>query len=83
MLPELNIGAPIIKQVSVSREELPLAYAQLLNENPLLGRIEGATKNVGWTDQEIRTMQLLVACKSNASLMQRLRELESSLASRG
>ncbi len=66
--------------VSVEREQLPLLYADLIMQNPLLGRIEGACKPILWTDEEIRTLQLLTACKSNASLQQRLRELELSMS---
>jgi len=80
MLPVLNIGPPKINQVQVTREELPIRYADLLHKNPLLGRIEGGMKVIGWTDLEIRTAQLLTAVASNASLQQRLRELEESLA---
>lgn len=69
-----------INQVQVTREELPLAYVDLLRKNPLLGRIEGSARTIGWSDLEIRTMQLLTAVNSNASLQQRLRELEASLA---
>ncbi len=72
---------PNPNQVSSSREELPIHYADLLKQNPLLGRIEGSCSIIGWTDLEIRTMQLLVACQSNASLMQRLRSLENQLSS--
>lgn len=54
-------------------------YAEILAQNPLLGRIEGSLRTLGWSAEEIRTYQLLAACKSNASLTQRLKELELSL----
>ena len=63
-------------QITASREELPRLYAEVLSQNPLLGRIEGALRTINWTDEEIRTYQLLTACKSNASLTARLREVE-------
>ena len=66
-------------QVSASREQLPILYQEILNQNPLLGRIEGECKTVGWTDVEIRTIQLLAACKSNASLTERLQQMERSI----
>ena len=68
-----------VLQVSVTREELPIAYRQLLLENPLLARIEGETRTLGWSDEEIRTLQLLAACRSNASLMNRVLDLERML----
>ena len=67
-------------QISCSREEVRLIYGQLLAQNPLLERIERECKTIGWTDREIRTMQLWAACKSNASLTERLSELERSIA---
>jgi hypothetical protein len=79
MLPELNIAPPKVNQIQCTREELPVLYAQVLNQNPLLARIEGSCRTIGWTDAEIRTMQLLAACRSNGSLTQRLQELEQSL----
>lgn len=68
-----------VNQVSIEREQLPIEYADLLNKNPLLGRIEGSAKTIGWSDLEIRTFQLITAVASNASLQQRLTELESKL----
>jgi hypothetical protein len=79
ILPEIDIPLPKINQVQCTREELPLRYAELLNRNPLLGRIEGSAKAIAWTDLEIRTYQLLTAVASNASLQQRLIELETAL----
>lgn len=53
-------------------------YAELLKQNPLLGRIESACKDLlNWTDEEIRTLQLLTALRSNSSLMERVKELEA------
>ena len=69
-----------VVQVQASREDIPKLYLEVLAQNPLLGRIDGECRNIGWTDEEIRTLQLLAACRSNASLTQRLRELEQSLA---
>lgn len=67
-------------QVSLARSDLPGAYRELLEQNPLLGRIEGHCRTIGWTDEEIRTMQLLVACRSNASMKERIQQLERSIA---
>ena len=75
-------GSPVVNQISLPREKLPTAYAECLKNNPLLGRIEGAAKTIQWSDLEIRTLQLLTAVQSNASLQQRLRELEQSLGKR-
>lgn len=69
-----------INQVTATREDLPKLYAEVLEQNPLLGRIEGALRTAGWTGEEIRTFQLLTACRSNASLTTRLRELEVAIA---
>jgi hypothetical protein len=67
-------------QLSVSREDLSTRYAEILFQNPLLKRVEVETRLIGWTDEEIRTFQLLLACASNASLKQRLGEVESRIA---
>lgn len=80
ILPSINIPVPQQRNISIPREDVPFAYADLLEKNPLLGRIEGSLKAVHWTDLEIRTMQLLTAVASNSSLQQRLKELESNLA---
>jgi len=66
-------------QIQVTREQLPDRYKEILQQNPLLARTEVETKLIGWTDEEVRTLQLLLACASNASLTQRLLELERSL----
>lgn len=63
-------------KLSVTREDLPLRYAEILFQNPLLERVEKETRLISWTDTEIRTLQLLLACASNASLKQRVIELE-------
>lgn len=78
----INFGdaSPKINQVQVTRQELPTVYLEVLAQNDLLARIEGNLKTHNWSDLEIRTCQLLTACRSNASLLQRLKELESSLA---
>ena len=65
---------------TISRDALPAAYASVLTQNPLLARAEGEMRSHQWTELEIRTIQLLTACRSNASLTQRLKELEESLA---
>lgn len=69
-------------QISTKREELTSRYAEILSQNPLLQRVESQLKIINWTDEEIRTLQLLLACASNASLQQRLMELERSLTAR-
>jgi len=79
-LPEINIAQPKVRQVECSREELSPRYIDLLAKNPLLARIEGSCRTIGWSDVETRTFQLLTAVASNASLQQRLTELEASLA---
>ncbi len=66
----------MIPQVSVTREQLPDRYAEIVCQNPLLARVETETKLIGWTEEEIRTFQLLLACASNASLKARVAELE-------
>jgi len=66
-----------MERVSVTREELGLRYQEILFQNDLLARVEKETRLIGWTDEEIRTFQLLLACASNASLKNRVIELES------
>jgi hypothetical protein len=44
---DINIQ-PKIKQVEGNEESLPQQYRECLLRNPLLGRIEGAQKAVGW-----------------------------------
>jgi hypothetical protein len=66
-------------KVQCTRQDLPVRYVELLAQNPLLARIEGECRTVNWSDEEIRTIQLLAACASNASLTQRVKELESRL----
>lgn len=63
-----------------SREELPGLYVQVIAQNPLLSRIANELRLIGWTEEEIRTIQLLAACKSNASLTERLKEVENRIA---
>jgi hypothetical protein len=65
---------------SVKREELPARYREILEQNPLLARLAGEVRGIGWTDNEILTVQLLAACSSNASLTERVRLLEGALA---
>lgn len=69
-------------KLEITREQLSVAYAEVLAQNDLLARVEGQTRTLGWTDQEIRTVQLLLACKSNKSLSDRVRELERLLHQR-
>jgi hypothetical protein len=71
-----------MSKVTVTREELPMRYREIIAQNPLLARLEGETRGLGWTDVEIRTLQLLVACHSNASLKERLESLEDSFKRR-
>lgn len=68
------------QQVSFTREQLAIVYAELLAQNPLLARMEGQCRSLGWSEAEIRTAQLAIACTSNAGLTARVRELESSIA---
>lgn len=72
--------SPNPNEVKFTKEELPLLYQQLLKQNPLLARTEGAAKVQQFTDLEIRTIQLLLACKSNASLTQALDDARKSIA---
>ena len=69
-------------QIKVSREELSARYLELLDQNPLLSRTELELKAINWTNEEIRTMQLLLACASNASLKQYSEHLEKELEGR-
>ena len=59
-------------EISLSKEQLKEEYLDLLIKNPLLARIEGAGRTAGWTDEQIRTYQLIIAVRSNASLQDRL-----------
>lgn len=73
------MGAPLVQHVTCARHELAGRYAACVAANPLLARVEGACRSDGWSAEEIRTMQLLVAVASNASLQARLTELELAL----
>lgn len=69
------------RQLTFNRDDLPGQYQQLVLQNPdVIGGIERAMKNCQWTDEEIRTAQLLVACSSNASLKRQLEEMETRIA---
>ena len=68
------------KSVECTREDLQFRYAKLVRNNPLLARIEGQCKTISWTDEEIRTFQLIVAVESNASLQARLAEVERKMS---
>jgi hypothetical protein len=70
---------PRVIQVKANKDELEPQYKQSLEANPLLARIEVQCKAVGWTDFEIRTFQLLTAVQSNASMSQRIQELEATI----
>lgn len=74
---------PSVKVVVAPRDELPKLYAELLVQNPLLARIEGQCRAIYWLESEIRTVQLLTACASNASLTARVKELEAMLIGGG
>jgi hypothetical protein len=63
-----------------SREDLPRLYSEITRQNPLLGRIERELRLIGWTEEEIRTIQLLAACKSNASLTEYAKSIENRIA---
>lgn len=63
-------------QLTFTKEELPMRYLEIKLQNPMLERMEKDLKLSGFTDEEIRTMQLLIACASNASLQQRIKEME-------
>lgn len=63
-------------EVSASREDLPGLYLKVLQQNPLLARLEGTLRGLGWSETEIRTYQLLTACASNASLKAALEQKE-------
>lgn len=69
-------------QLSVDRDQLTPVYIDLCVKNPLLARLEGQVKSYGWTDLEIRTLQLIAACNSNASLHQRIQDLEAEISLR-
>lgn len=64
---------------TASREELKGLYREVIEQNPLLGRIEASLKGLRWTDEEIRTYQLLIACQSNASLKAELEKFNAML----
>lgn len=73
------MGVPTVVQVQCDQAELPARYAECVQKNPLLARIEGTCKTIGWTEVEIRTIQLLTAVQSNASLQARITDLEQAL----
>ncbi len=76
----MSVNANVtVKQVSLTRDQLKPEYEALLRKNPLLARIEAQTANVGWSAEEIRAFQLIVAVASNASLQQRIMELEQTI----
>lgn len=72
---------PRVVQLKCSREDLPRLYRDAVAKNPLLARLAGEVTSLGWTSEEIVTAQLLVCLTSNASLAQRLKEMEAGLAS--
>jgi hypothetical protein len=74
------MSAQPLNGFTCNREDLPRLYREVAEQNALLGRIENELRLISWTDEEIRTIQLLAACKSNASLTGRLKEVESRIA---
>lgn len=70
-------------EVSFTREQLAVVYVELLVQNPLLARLEGQCRSLGWSDAEIRTVQLAIACKSNAGLVASVQELERTITTGG
>jgi hypothetical protein len=66
-------------KISYTKEQLPLALKEALFNNPLLQRIEDQCRILGWNDEQIRTMQLLVVVASNQSLQ---RELNNKILQR-
>lgn len=79
---EITGDLPRVKQVELTREGLAAQYREVLShpDNGLLGRMEGALRDNKWTEEEIRTAQLLTSMRSNASLLARVRELETAVA---
>lgn len=77
--PKITGQQPKVKLFSSDPSTLNAQYMEVLTQNPLLARAEGEAKSMGWTDLQIRTFQLLAACRSNASLMERAKQLEESL----
>lgn len=70
--------APRVKILdNVAKEELPGMYRELALKNPLLARIEGTCRSLGWSDAEIRTAQLVAVVSSNASLQAALNALRA------
>lgn len=67
-------------QLTFTREELGLLYRDLVFQNPLLERVEKQLRIIGWTEEEIRTAQLLLACRSNASLTEYAKSIENRIA---
>lgn len=66
------------EKFTASREELPGLYSEVLEQNPLLARLDGILTSLNWSREEILIMQLLTACKSNASMQERLRAIDRS-----
>jgi hypothetical protein len=71
---------PRVVQVELTREGLAAQFRAVLDDpaNNLLVRVERELKAIGWTDEEIRTAQLLIALRSNASLKAHAEQLERS-----
>lgn len=66
----------------LKREVLYTEYQDLIRKNPGLERIEAVCRTQmtpPWTDEEIRTAQLLYAVVSNASLLEENRKLKTDL----
>ncbi len=64
-------------------DELRGEYLELILKNPVLAKIEAEALTLRWTEEQIRTAQLIAAVRSNASLQQRLQEIEAGLAVAG
>lgn len=65
-----------------TRELLKDDYLKLISmpQNAGLLKLEQHLKLMLWSDEEIRIAQLLMACKSNASLLERNKQLEATAA---
>lgn len=75
--PLVSVGPKNPHEFSASQGDLPGMYQEVLRENPLLRRIETQLKLLAWTEEQIRTFQLLVACQSNATLVKECEDLRA------
>ena len=67
-------------EFTASRHDLLGLCREAEAANPLLARVRGQLVSLGWTEEEILRYQLLLAVKSNASLQQHAKALESRIA---